>query len=90
MPYRPLTGADPGLLAEAARGHGEMEPATALYMLTRVPIADEARRQFWLGWVITTLLTASASVAVIALILSRRRLRLSAYNHLIIGLAIPE
>lgn len=92
MPYRPLAGVDSKYLAEIARGHdhGDMDPMTALYMLARVPVADEQRRRYWTAWGITAFLSASASAAVIALILSRRRLRLSVFNHLIIGLAIPE
>ncbi|KAG8458276.1 hypothetical protein KFE25_001568 [Diacronema lutheri] len=91
MPYSPLTDVDGGAIARAARGQSaEWDRRTAAFMLIRVPVSDAASVHYWAAWVGVTVLSTVAISCVIVLILTRRRLRSSVYNHFIVGLAIPD
>ncbi|KAG8463285.1 hypothetical protein KFE25_004796 [Diacronema lutheri] len=91
MPYRPLTEVDGGAVARAARGQSATwDKRVAAFMLVRVPVSDAASVHYWEAWVVVTALSTVAVTCVLALILSRRRLRASVYNHFIVGLAIPD
>lgn len=91
MPYRPLQLTEPEALrlAATARGHGA-EAELASYLLIRVPVSIDEQVHYWTGWAVVTAMSTVASVAVVGIIIARHRLRISVYNHFIVGLAIPE
>lgn len=90
MPYLPETG-DGFAIARAARGEDPfMDAQEARWLLIRTPLPDDIRVPYWRAWVLVSLVSASAGIAIIVLVLGRRRLRASPFNHYIVGLAIPD
>jgi hypothetical protein len=80
------------LLAAAARGQGNgtWSTAEAGYLLWRVVVLARLQLACWVVWVGTAAVCAAASLGVIALVLSRARLRAQPFNHFVIGLSIPD
>ncbi|KAG8470856.1 hypothetical protein KFE25_009277 [Diacronema lutheri] len=94
MPYAPVLDFKGEELAQAARGEypasERLGIAEARWLLIRAPLPDAIRVEYWRAWVFITAASSVASILVIALVLSRRRLREQPFNHFIVGLVVPD
>ncbi|KAG8461039.1 hypothetical protein KFE25_003608 [Diacronema lutheri] len=91
MPRVPVTD-DPYALAAAVRGEdtSRWTALEARWLLVRAPVEQSSIVPFWAAWAFLCAVCTAASVLVIGVIYATPRLRAQPYNHLVVGLAIPD
>jgi hypothetical protein len=91
MPYDPNLTVGGQEVAAAARGQtSEYGRQEAMFLLIRTPLDASALVAYWKSWTVITAVSAVLSGLVIVLILARPKLRRTSFNHLLIGLVVPD
>jgi hypothetical protein len=92
MPFSERRDLDGDAIEAAMQGAvpGSYDAHVLAWLLNQVPLPERESTRYWRLWSANAFASALASALVIALILCRAPLRRVSYNHLVVGLAVPD